>query len=95
MGKEKLRKVVRILTIINLIITLISVGFNFLLPIYLSYKLNNEVGKVSSIGIIGGTDGPTSIFVASQSSSHISTIIFTLLSIVGALYLFFTKKTTK
>ena len=93
--KEKLRKVIAILTIITTIITLINVGFNFLIPMYLSHKVYNELGKGSTIGIIGGADGPTAIYLTSQSSSYISTIIFVLLSISGVLYLCFSKKTTK
>lgn len=75
-----------------MIITLISVSCNFLMPMYLSYRLNKEVSSSSSIGIIGGADGPTTIYLASQSSTYLFTVVFALLSIVGILYLFFAKK---
>lgn len=93
MDKGKLRKIVTILTTITVIITFISVGLNFILPIYLSYKLHKEVGKIGSIGIIGGADGPTAIFITSRPFSGVTTIIFTLFSIVGILYLVLNKKT--
>lgn len=95
MGKGKLRKVIAILTITTTIITIISAGFDFLIPMYLSYKLRNEVGKASSIGIIGGADGPTAIFVTSRSFPYLITVIFALFSIAGVLYLFFDKKVRK
>ncbi|SKC79233.1 sodium ion-translocating decarboxylase subunit beta [Maledivibacter halophilus] len=91
----KLRKVVTLLTIIIIIITFINLGFNFLLPMYLSYKLNSELDEPASTAIIGGADGPTAIYLTTQLSSNILTIILILLSIAGILYLFFTKKAVK
>ncbi len=90
-----MRKAVTILTIIAIVITVISVGINFLAPMYLSHKLVNEVDKVSSVGIIGGADGPTAIYLTSQSFSYISTVIFALLSIVGLFCISLIKKTSK
>jgi Na+-transporting methylmalonyl-CoA/oxaloacetate decarboxylase beta subunit len=87
--------VVRRQTLINIVIIIISVGFNFIIRMYLSHKLKNEVVKGSSIGIIGGADGPTSIYVTSQSFPYIPAVIFALLSIAGVLYLLFTRKTKK
>ena len=97
MKKERLRKVVTVLTIIAIMITLISVGFHFLLPKYLSCKYNIQAGNADSIGIIGGADGPTAIFVASgtSSSTYILTAIFALLSIGGILYVLFANKAMK
>lgn len=94
MRNEKLRKVVTMLTIIATIATLISMGLNFLIPKYLSYKFHNDVSDASSIGIIGGADGPTAIFLSSQSYPYL-TVTFPLLSIAGMLYLFFAKNETK
>jgi len=90
-----LRKVVVVLTIIAIILTLINAGFNFLLPAYLSYKFHNEIQNGNSIGIIGGADGPTSIYVAGQTFSHTYTVIFALLSIAGVLYLYYSRKQLK
>ena len=71
-----LRKAVMIFTVIAMAMTIISISFNSLLTMYLSYKLNNEIGKVSSIGIIGGADGPTAIYLTSQSHPYLFTVIF-------------------
>jgi len=95
MEKKKSTKIVIILTIISTIITLVSVSFNFLMPLCLSYKLHGKVDGASSIGIIGGADGPTAIYIASRLSPHVFTGIFGLFSIAGMVYLFFTKKVKK
>lgn len=95
MKKLGLRKVVTLFTIIAIVMTIISIGFNFVLPMYLSYKLNNEVDKASSIGIIGGADGPTAIYVTGKLSPYAFADIFLLLAIGGVLYLFFSRKTIK
>lgn len=70
-------------------------GFDVLLPMYLSFKLNRDVNQASSIGIIGGADGPTSIFIASQPNSYLITSIFVLLTIGGFVVLFFLKRSAK
>jgi len=88
MEKAKLRKLVRILVIISIIF----VSLYFLFPMYISYKFNREVEKDATIGIIGGADGPTAIYLGSQASSYIIPFIFILLIIAGVLYLYFTKK---
>jgi len=94
--KVKLKKIVTILTIISMIITLISAIFNFVIPVYLSYKLNINAGEVHSIGIIGGADGPTSIYVTSSyTDTYLITVIFTVISVAGIVYQIYTKKTTK
>ncbi|MGF7059508.1 sodium ion-translocating decarboxylase subunit beta [Brassicibacter mesophilus] len=95
MKKGKLTKVVTIFTIITAIITLSSAVFSLLIPLYLSYKLQKDLSGASSIGIIGGTDGPTAIFLASQPSSHLITFIFALLTIGGVVYLIYSKKAMK
>ncbi|MEK6264757.1 MAG: hypothetical protein N2B06_08320 [Clostridium sp.] len=76
------------ITTITTIITFISVAVSFLMPIYLSYKYHIDSNKVSA-------DGPTAIFVASQLSPHLITFIFALISMVGIIYLIFTRKATK
>ncbi|TAH63656.1 MAG: hypothetical protein EWM50_01945 [Gottschalkiaceae bacterium] len=62
---------------------------------YLSYKLNKDVNNASSIGIIGGADGPTAIFIASQPSFNLAIGIFSLLTIAGIIYLFIVKRSMK
>ncbi len=95
MKKRKITKVVTIFTIIIGLMTIMRLGFDFLLPMYLSFKLNKDINHASSIGIIGGADGPTSIFIASQPSSHLITSIFALLAIAGIVVLFFLKRSMK
>jgi len=91
-GNKKTIKVVTVLTIITGILTLISAGFNFLLPMYLSYKFKVDTNKASSIGIIGGADGPTAIYLTSGLNPYLTMIIFMLLTIVGIIYLIIHKK---
>lgn len=92
MNKRKLVKIVVIFTVITGLITVIGVGFEYLLPIYLSFKLKKNINQASSIGIIGGADGPTSVFIASQPSSHLITGIFGLLAITGIIILLAIRK---
>jgi len=89
MKKEKSLKirVITILTIVCALIAFISAFSNSLLSLYLSYKFNMDTRNASSIGIIGGADGPTAIFVSGQISSQWFTAIFTLLTILGIVYL--------
>lgn len=49
----------------------------------------------SSISIIGGADGPASIFISGNLISTIITIIVLLLLITVVLYLIFKKKSPK
>ncbi len=95
MDKRKIFKAIVIFTAIAGIITVIGLGFEILLPIYLSYKLNRGIGNAASIGIIGGADGPTSIFIASQPSPYFLTGIFALLTVVGILTLFIIKRSAE
>jgi len=92
---ERINKAITILTIISVIVTLINLAYDFLLPLYLSYKLQTDLREASSIGIIGGADGPTSIYLSSQQSPHVVTTIFALLSIIGIIYLIFHKRSKR
>ncbi|WHH58150.1 sodium ion-translocating decarboxylase subunit beta [Petroclostridium sp. X23] len=83
MIKERLSKIITVLTIASAIITVISAAFDFLLPIYLKYKFVMDKNTAGSIGIIGGADGPTAIFITTKSSSYLITIIFGLLTVSG------------
>ncbi|QUH20362.1 hypothetical protein [Alkaliphilus sp. B6464] len=96
MQKTKLTKVIKIITIITSIVTVLYLGFRFLIPIYLSYRLNIEANKVDSIGIMGGADGATTIFLTSVSSPANSIIIIcALFSMAGIAYLVFNRKVMK
>lgn len=59
-----------------------------ILPKLLQYKVN--VNKAAAVGIIGGADGPTAIFI-STGYNKIATLISGLLSVVGIFYLLITK----
>lgn len=91
MKKERIYKAITIFTLISVIVTLINLANSFLLPIYLSYKFQTDFREASSIGIIGGADGPTSIYLSSQQSPRIVTLIFALLSIIGIICIIFNK----
>lgn len=95
MNIGKYRKVVTILTIVTTIGTLISTAFSVGIRLYLLYKYNISANKASSIGIIGGSDGPTAIFINGIPSTNYITITFALLSVIGITYLIFIKKTQK
>jgi Na+-transporting methylmalonyl-CoA/oxaloacetate decarboxylase beta subunit len=90
--KENFTKIVGILTIITTIITVIVVAFNFLVHRYILYKLHANISEVTSIGVIGGADGPTAIYVTNQSSANMIIVTFSLLSITGIAYQIFAKK---
>jgi Na+-transporting methylmalonyl-CoA/oxaloacetate decarboxylase beta subunit len=95
MNAFKNKKVIILITITTALITLISASFNFWVSMYVAYRFNINSDKASSIGIIGGADGPTSIFIAGIPSSNSVTIVFALLSIIGFLYLISMKKFKK
>jgi Na+-transporting methylmalonyl-CoA/oxaloacetate decarboxylase beta subunit len=85
-----MKKVIVVLTIICVFITFISISLEFLLPLYLSHKFNIDRKDAASIGIIGGADGPTAIYLAG-TSKHMITIIFAVLAVLGVIYLLIVK----
>jgi len=87
MKKGKSEKIVSAFTIVCALITLVSVSFDLLLPLYLSYKFNIDARDAGSIGIIGGADGPTTIYLSGQFSLRFFTTIFALLTMLGIIYL--------
>ena len=84
-------KGITVFTILCALIAFIGVFADFLLPLYLSYKFNVNTRDASSIGIIGGADGPTAIFISGQFSFRLLTIIFALLTVLGIVYLVINK----
>ena len=83
----KRHKVIKIITIISLIITMISGLVNFVVPLIKFNQFNMNLASASSVGIIGGADGPTSVFIATKVPYHIITIIFGVISVIGVMYL--------
>lgn len=92
MKNERTNRIIIILTAISIFIALFSVGYKFLLPLYLSIKYQMDLCGASSIGIIGCADGPTSIFVSNQQSFFLIGAIFALLSIAGIAYIIIGKR---
>lgn len=94
MYKKRIRKAITTLTVLCSIVTFIFLGYRFILPVYLAYRLHIDlidVSDASAVGIIGGADGPTSIFLANSNFINL-TSVFALLSIIGIIYLVITRK---
>jgi Na+-transporting methylmalonyl-CoA/oxaloacetate decarboxylase beta subunit len=86
------RKVVKIVTILCFIITIFAVSFKYLLRFYLSVKYHFDIKDASSVGIIGGADGPTQIFISGSNAFPWISVISSVFAIVGIVYLTATKK---
>ncbi|PNT90320.1 MULTISPECIES: sodium ion-translocating decarboxylase subunit beta [Clostridia] len=95
MKKEKSIKMITIFTVICALVAFISLFSSYLLSLYLSHKFNIDTRDAGSIGIIGGADGPTAIYLSGQISSHWFTVVFTTLAILGIIYLIFAKNSVK
>jgi len=96
--KKKSIRVITVFTVVCALVAIASALFNSLLPLYLAYKFNVGMGNIknaSSIGIIGGSDGPTAIFISGQSNPYLITIIFAFLAVVGVVFLIANKRTVK
>ncbi|MGI6550402.1 MAG: sodium ion-translocating decarboxylase subunit beta [Syntrophomonadales bacterium] len=93
MKQRKRKKAITILTTISIIITLAGLAFDYVIPKYLTYRFNLDANTGSSIGVIGGADGPTAIFLTGSLSPGITTIVFALLSMAGIVYLVLSRKT--
>ena len=89
--KKQISIIITALTVICALIALVSAFSGPLLSLYLSNKFNIDTKDASSIGIIGGADGPTAIFVSEHNNSHWFTAVFALLTILGVIYLLKTK----
>lgn len=84
-------KVIKLLTVICALVAVISVFLTYILPLYLSHKFINDVTNSVSVGIIGGADGPTVVYLAKSSSTPWFTIVFAVLAILGVIYLLLAK----
>ena len=93
---RKRRKIIIVLTVVTSIITIVSASWKFLMRLYIQYRFQIDTdNSASSIGIIGGADGPTAIFISGHPYSGIFTIIFALLSFAGVIYLLVTRKVNR
>lgn len=90
---KRYRRIIMIITIVTSIITIVSVSWEFIIRMYLQYRFQITTdNNASSIGIIGGADGPTSIYLSGSPYSSIITIIFALLSALAIIFLVVTRK---
>jgi Na+-transporting methylmalonyl-CoA/oxaloacetate decarboxylase beta subunit len=74
-----------ILTVIMAVITIICAAYEFLLPGFLSFALHFDTKEASSIGIIGGADGPTAVFLTGRLPVRVFTAVFALFTAAGIL----------
>ena len=86
MKRKRAARAVAILTVITAVITIVSAAYEFLLPMFLSFALHFDAREASSIGIIGGADGPTAIYITGHPPMRIITIVFASLTAAGVLY---------
>jgi Na+-transporting methylmalonyl-CoA/oxaloacetate decarboxylase beta subunit len=86
------RRFILVLTIISTVITLICLTFQFLLPMFLTFLLDIDGKDAAAIGIIGGADGPTTIYVAGNQSLPLILLIFSVLTVAGIVYLIVNRK---
>jgi Na+-transporting methylmalonyl-CoA/oxaloacetate decarboxylase beta subunit len=91
MKNKKMDKVIIILTIICVIATVINLAYYYLLPMYFRFKFQSDLKGVNSIGIIGGSDGPTVIYL-SNTKSHFLPGILVALSVIGITYIIIKRK---
>jgi Na+-transporting methylmalonyl-CoA/oxaloacetate decarboxylase beta subunit len=92
MNNKRRKRIVKIITVLSMLAAIIGFSYKYLLILYMSYKFHSDLSDAASIGVIGGADGPTTIFIAGSRNYIIVPVIFTLISIAGALYLIVTRK---
>ncbi len=91
MNNKIIRKIIIISTVFFGAAAAIGISYEYLLPLYLSYKLNTDLSDASSIGIIGGADGPTAIFISGSVSPEIPAIC-AVIAAMGIAYLIIAKR---
>jgi len=65
---ERRRKLWRIIFIIAMVIAALALIADFGVELYIRYLMNNtSLGEAASVGIIGGADGPTTVFVTTTA----------------------------
>lgn len=88
------RKFVYIFTVICILAAVLILGYEHLYPVYLGYKFHIDISDASSIGIIGGADGPTSIYIAKRGLGLYKYILKlpAVFSVIGIVYLSVTNR---
>lgn len=82
---------IAILTTISGSLVLYNMAIQYLVPLYVKYKYGIFTKDASSVGIIGGSDGPTSIYLT-NTEQQVSTPVFLILFILGLMYLFIMRR---
>lgn len=85
------RKLILIVTVLSAVIFLIHTVIKVLLHLYLKNKFDMDLSDASSIGIIGGADGPVSILVANAQFSRLLGLL-PIIAVAGGMYLYLTRK---
>ncbi|WP_250859825.1 sodium ion-translocating decarboxylase subunit beta [Oceanirhabdus seepicola] len=85
MKKQKILKISAYTSgAVTILMSLVYIFFNFISPSLLSFSFTKE--EKAAIGIIGGADGPTAIFLTSKASGGLSLgaliIIFAIITAV-------------
>lgn len=93
--KKTMTKAVFILTLICGLITFICLMFSYILPLFLSHRYDMGVKNANTAGVIGGADGPTSVFVSGGSSFCWFAAAFAVLTLLGIIFLIINKKNNK
>jgi Na+-transporting methylmalonyl-CoA/oxaloacetate decarboxylase beta subunit len=91
MNNKTINKFVMIFTVVCGAAAAIGILYEYLLPLYLSYKFKTDLSDASAIGIIGGADGPTTIYLSGSVSPGI-TALFAVLAAMGITYLIIAKR---
>ncbi|WP_069998784.1 sodium ion-translocating decarboxylase subunit beta [Cellulosilyticum sp. I15G10I2] len=92
MKKEKiLQAAVYISGWITIVLSAYVLFWKRILPMLFSFFLNNASSDATAIGIIGGADGPTAIFITTKIAAEYIVEIVTLCFLVITLILFMIK----
>ncbi|PHV70576.1 hypothetical protein CS063_09750 [Sporanaerobium hydrogeniformans] len=94
MKKELKLIIIKVITLLSGMLLVITTVVPFLLKKYFMFKLIKENFGAASVGIIGGADGPTAIFVGTKLNlgSLIGIVILLGLTIIGSIILWRNKK---
>ncbi|MEL7648845.1 MAG: hypothetical protein AAGU76_12170 [Sedimentibacter sp.] len=95
MNNKRLKMTVVVIAAICILVVIGKVTCNLLLMAYISYKYGADLKGAGSIGIIGGADGPTSIYLTGSQGLY-STLIFVLLAVIAVgLALYYIRKSKR
>lgn len=90
---ENRRKVWRAIFIVLGVFVLFNIGYDLILQIAIRQLMHTANADATSVAIIGGADGPTSILIASRVGfSTVKFIVMMLLGIVSFVGIYKTRK---